>query len=315
MLEEPSREGLTKKEVALSLGISRGSLYYQKKLPLKDEILRQQIEAVMREHSGYGYRPVSFALGISENRARRVMKKFHLRPERAAKVHKKPLDSGKEERNFPCITKLFCPIQPNIVWVSDFTFISYRGKFVHLCTIVDLFTGEILGSAIMLHHSSELVSTALMRAITSTGVAPEWFHSDQGSEYDSSKIEALCLRYGIKQSMSPKSSPWCNGMQESIFGRFKITFGDPQRFDTLEELIEALYSHVHYFTEYRIKNRLRMSPAQFRRKWEATQETLNSQASSQVMSLPPDPPHSRTQQLRLSQNSISQLTATTSFFN
>ena len=196
-----------------------------------------------------------------------------------------------------------------------FRSISYRGKFVHLCTIVDLFTGEILGSAIMLHHSAELVATALMRAIANTGVAPEWFHSDQGSEYDSAKIEALCLRYGIKQSMSPKSSPWCNGMQEAIFGRFKITFGDPERFHTLEELIEALYAHIHYFTEHRIKNRLRMSPAQFRRKWEAQQEILKSQASSQVMSLPPDPPHFQTNQLRLIPRTGSQLTTTTSFFS
>ena len=32
-----------------------------------------------------------------------------------------------------------------MLWASDFTFISYKGEFVYLCTVIDAFTGEVLG--------------------------------------------------------------------------------------------------------------------------------------------------------------------------
>jgi hypothetical protein len=45
----------------------------------------------------------------------------------------------------------------------------------------------------------------------------------------------------VEISMSPRSSPWWNGSQESFFGRFKVEFGDLDRFETLPDLVEALY--------------------------------------------------------------------------
>jgi hypothetical protein len=40
-------EAGTKSALARELGVSRASLYYQRKLPEKDELLRREIEAVM----------------------------------------------------------------------------------------------------------------------------------------------------------------------------------------------------------------------------------------------------------------------------
>ena len=93
-------------------------------------------------------------------------------------------------------------------------------------------------------------------------------------------------------SMNPKGSPWCNGAQESFFGRFKVEFGDFDRFDTLADLLEVLYEQLHYFSNIRIKTRLKMSPAEFREKWESQRQQLSTiiHRNPQVMSLPPDPP-------------------------
>ena len=54
--------------------------------------------------------------------------------------------------------------------------------------------------------------------------------------------------------MSPKSSPWWNGSQESFFGPFKVEFGDVDRFENLPNLVEALYRQLHYHWNLRIKN-------------------------------------------------------------
>ena len=275
--------------------MSRGSLYYKRLIPEKDEELRRQIEAVMIENPGYGYRRVADALCINHKRAMRVMKKFGLKPARRANSPRKPLDEGKAACSYPVITQVLCPIAPNVVWVSDFTFISFQGKFLYLATVIDLFTGEVLGFSIMKAHNAELIIEALERAAKREGCYPEWFHSDQGSEYDSDRVSKWLNAHQVQISMSPKASPWRNGSQESFFGRFKVEIGDFDRFERLSELLEEIFQFIAYYNQVRIKNKLRMSPTAFRKKWEERHRKFSTllPGNSQLMSLPPwNPPPS-----------------------
>lgn len=262
-----STEQVSKTELARRLGVSRGSLYYRHKLPVKDDSLRREIEAVMEKHPGYGHRRVADALKISKERARRVMRKFHLKPARRAKAPRKPQDEGRPAEPYPDITAVMCPCTPHTVWVSDFTYICFHGIFIYLATVLDLFTGEVLAAQVMTFHSAELVLRTLLAAILRSGSIPEWFHSDQGNEYISKEVRDVLRLLEIEISMAPKKSPWRNASQESFFGRFKVEFGDPERFATMPELVDALYQHIAYFSHYRIKNRLHMSPVEFRKRW------------------------------------------------
>jgi transposase InsO family protein len=284
-------EVTNKSALARELGVSRSSLYYRPKKPDKDEVLRREIERVMLKNPGYGSPRVAIALKINEKRAARVMRKYGLRPARRAKTPYKPADQGRESLEYPCILSLLSPIAPDVVWASDFTFICYRGAFVYLCTVIDVFTGEVLGFNISRTHDANFVLLAIRRAIERTGIVPQWFHSDQGSEYASSIVRTFLVSRGVKISMNPKSAPWCNGSQESFFGRFKVEFGEFDRFDTYAELLEELYQQLHYFTFERIKTKLKMSPAEFRQEWIARQSELFTQIHSypQVMSLPHTP--------------------------
>lgn len=282
----------SKSALAKELGLSRSSLYYHRKMPEKDEALRREIEAVMHDNPGYGSPRVAMALGINRKRAARVMRKFGLKPARRSKTPRKRQDEGREALKYPNILSKLSPVAPDVVWVSDFTFISFRGEFIYLCTVLDVFTGEVLGFNISRNHDAGFVRLAIERAIKRAATLPDWIHSDQGSEYASELVCSWLESQGVKISMNPKGSPWCNGSQESFFGRFKVEFGDFNRFDTLADLLEALYEQIHYFSNIRIKTKLRMSPAQFRQQWEIRQEKLSTNIHSypQVMSLPPDPP-------------------------
>lgn len=284
----------SKSALARELGVSRASLYYRHKLPEKDEALRRQIEAVMLKHPGYGSPRVAIALKINEKRAARVMRKFGLKPARRCKTPSKPEDRGREALRHPNILGKLSPIAPDVVWASDFTFISFRGLFVYLCTVIDVFTGEVLGFNISRTHDARFVRLAIERAIQRTGTLPAWFHSDQGSEYASDTVLGWLTSLGVGISMNPKGSPWCNAAQESFFGRFKTEFGDFERFDTYADLLEELYEQLRYFTHDRIKTKLKMPPAEFRQQWSERQEELSRRIHSfpQVLSLPPCPPHS-----------------------
>lgn len=284
-------EERNKSALAKELGVSRSSLYYRPKKPDKDEALRREIEQVMLKNPGYGSPRVAIALKINEKRAARVMKKFGLRPARRSKTPYKPADQGRESLALPCALSTLSPIAPDVVWASDFTFICYRGSFVYLCTVIDVFTGEVLGFNISRTHDANFVLLAIKRAVERTTTVPEWFHSDQGSEYASNRVQSFLESRGVTISMNPKSSPWCNGSQESFFGRFKVEFGEFDRFETYAELLEELYQQLSYFTFERIKTKLRMSPAEFRQEWIARQSQLATQihSYSQVMSLPHAP--------------------------
>ena len=63
--------------------------------------------------------------------------------------------------------------------------------------------------------------------------------------------------------MSAKGCPWENGYQESFYDKFKIDFGDPQRFSSLGELVYQIYQTIYVYNTKRIHTPLGMSPKEF----------------------------------------------------
>lgn len=259
---------LTKKELAESLGVSRSSLYYTRKRPKIDAFIKYQIESVMSKHRSYGHKRIAMELKYNKKRILRVMKKFNLKPYRRRTIKPvKPDDLGKPQSQYQNLIKDFCPIRPNVVWVSDFTFIEFGDGFIYLATIMDLFSREITGWNISKHHDTGLVLGALLDALEKVGSCPIYLHSDQGSEYESNRYTDECKRNRITISMSKKSSPWENGFQESFYSNFKLDLGHVDQFEALGELTEAIHLAINYYNRDRIHTSLKTSPAQFRERY------------------------------------------------
>ncbi len=267
---------ITKTQVAIKLGISRGMLYYQHKRPLVDEEIKHQIEAVLAEHKAYGHKRIAPELKLNKKRILRVMKKFHIKPYRQhGKKPNKKEDRGKAaEKDAVNIYKLLCPIAPNIVWASDFTYIKYKGRFIYVATIMDMYTREIRGIAISRFHNQNLVMEAFMDAEKRTGTHPLYLHSDQGSEYTSDDYKTYVASKGITISFADKASPWQNGFQESFYGKFKVDLGYMEQFESLGELIEAIYQTIHYYNNRRRHTSLNTNPVQFRLNYYIKKEAL-----------------------------------------
>ncbi|MDP3731068.1 MAG: integrase core domain-containing protein, partial [bacterium] len=60
-----------------------------------------------------------------------------------------------------------------------------------------------------------------------------------------------------------KASPWENGYQESFYNQFKVDLGDPNRFESLGELIYAVYQTIHHYNKDRIHTILKTSPQKY----------------------------------------------------
>lgn len=258
-------KNISKSKLALKLGISRGMLYYQHKRELTDKHLKEEIVKVLEKHKSYGHRSIALELGLNKKRILRIMQKYHLKPQkRRSKKPVKKDDLGKPISIFKNKIESFCPIKPNIVWVSDFTYISFQDKFIYLATIMDLFTREIIGWSISKYHTKELVMDTFKDALLNTKTTPIYFHSDQGSEYDSHNMINILQSEHIIISMSRKSSPWENGFQESFYSRFKLELGNTNQYLDLGELIEALHQTIYYLNHEKIHLKLKMSPVKFR---------------------------------------------------
>lgn len=257
-------ESNNKKAFAQKLGISRSSLYYNSKMKIRDQCLKEQILASLSEHPSYGHKRLALHLGRNKKCILRVMKKFGIKPyRRRVRKHYKPGDLKNDPLPMPNYAKIMCPLKRNVLWASDFTYFWYKKKWFYLCTILDIFNREVIGVSFSANHDKELVLSALRDALDKNP-APLYIHSDQGSEYQSYAYFDMLKEYKIKVSFSDKASPWQNGYQESFYSEFKKDLGDVSRFETLGEFIEGLYQQIYYYNHKRIHTALSMPPSLFK---------------------------------------------------
>lgn len=254
---------MTKAEIAKQLGVARSTLYYQSRLSLKDEQLRQDILQVLHLHPSYGYRRLAIHLGVNKKRTLRVMQLYGIKPYR--RRGRKPAYTkapSLANSELPNLLKDYFPLMPNDVWVSDFTYVPYAGRFIYVATVMDLYSREIVGWHISNRHDTALVAAAFFAALEQHS-RPRILHSDRGSEYLSQIYLELATNCGVKMSYSAKASPWENGYQESFYNGFKIDLGDPGRFESTGQLLEAIHLQLYVYNHWRIHLSLKMAPKQY----------------------------------------------------
>ena len=255
-----ARFSTSRRAVTQALKISYKHLNRRSKREEKDLDLKQQIEAAHRFHPAYGHRRLAWHLGINHKRILRVMHKFGIKPPRR-KIRRHYCTRSVFHCPFTNLIKNLTVIGINQVWCSDVSYVFFQGRFWYLATIEDIFTRQLVGFAFGRHHDSRLVLAALKMAILITGTVSLIFHSDQGTEFMAEAVINFLQSKGVKISVSDKASPWQNGYKESFFGRFKDEFGDVNRFNSIAELMEEIYSQIRYYNQDRIHTALKMPPA------------------------------------------------------
>lgn len=252
------------------LNIPRSTFYYASILDGKDLKLKDKIEAVLEDNPSYGHKRIANHLKRNKKPVLRVMKKFDIRPRRKHKKPKNKRKDGEYEASPNLLVSLF-PLFKNHIWITDFTYLKWRGRWVYVATVIDLFTREVIGLSIKTCHGAILVCEALLDALMDNQT-PTIIHSDQGSEYRSKLFRAILKDFNINQSMSKKASPWQNGYQESFYGNWKVDIGDVNRIKSLGELTAELYRSIYYYNYKRIHTSLGMPPKKFAEKFAQEKE-------------------------------------------
>jgi putative transposase len=155
----------------------------------------------------------------------------------------------------------------NAVWTSDITYLGTDQGWLYLCVVRDGCSRRVVGWAVDDHLRTDLVQTALRRAVTLRGAFPGTviFHADRGCQYTSQQLADAARDLPILQSVGRTGVCWDNAASESFFSTLKAEFYDRYRWATKSAARRA----VGHWIEERY-NRLRrhssigmLSPVRF----------------------------------------------------
>jgi len=169
---------------------------------------------------------------------------------------------------------------PNQAWVSDISYVRTRQGWLYLAAVMDLFSRKIVGWAMAPTMPTELVASALRRAMQQRKPAPGLLlHSDRGSQYASLEYQALLDQHSIRCSMSRKGNCWDNAVMERFFLNLKMervwqrdyaNHGEGQR--DITEYIVGFYNNVRLHSKLGY-----LPPAAYERKMAAIPPILVSE--------------------------------------
>ena len=193
----------------------------------QDIALRDEIERIILEYAGYGYRRVTQELSrrgwqVNHKRVLRIMR------EESLLCHLKKrfvITTTNSRHGFPVYPNVLAATSlsaPDQAWVADFTYIRLRSAFVYLACILDAFSRRCVGWHLSREMNTQMTSSALHQAIAERHPQPGLIHhSDRGVQYASHEYIEQLQVIGAQVSMSAVGNPYDNAKAESFFKTLK----------------------------------------------------------------------------------------------
>ena len=134
-------------------------------------------------------------------------------------------------------------------WVTDITYLATAQGWVYLAVVLDLFSRKVVGWALGESLETELVSTALRRAIEARRPEGQQLlhHSDRGCQYTSAAYQQTLQALGITCSMSRTGCCYDNAVMERFFWSLKYEWTHHQAYADLEAARFSVFKYIETF--------------------------------------------------------------------
>jgi transposase InsO family protein len=122
------------------------------------------------------------------------------------------------------VNRQFQTPAPNMLWVSDFTYVATWQGFAYVAFVIDSFARRIVGWRVSRTAHAGFVLDALEQALHDRRPAHRSglvHHSDRGSQYISIKYTERLAAAGIEPSVGSVGDSYDNALAESINGLYK----------------------------------------------------------------------------------------------
>jgi transposase InsO family protein len=213
----------------------------------RDADLRKEIRRVFDANFGvYGVRKVwrqmkREGFDVARCTVARLMRAMGLK----GVVRGKPAKTTISDKAAPCpldrVNRQFQAPAPNVLWVSDFTFVATWKGFVYVAFVIDTFARRIVGWRVSRTAHADFVLDALEQALhdrqpfAGSGLV---HHSDRGSQYVSIRYTERLAEAGIEPSVGSVGDSYDNALAETINGLFETEVihwrGPWQSFEAVE---------------------------------------------------------------------------------
>jgi putative transposase len=196
----------------------------------RDAALRGDIRRVFDENfQVYGVRKVWRQLvregqDVARCTVARLMKTMGLQ----GVIRGRRLRTTISDKAAPCpldrVNRQFKAPQPNLLWVSDFTYVATWAGFVYVAFVIDAYARRIVGWRVSRSAHAGFVLDALEQAlhdrrpVSGSGLV---HHSDRGVQYVSIKYTERLAEAGLEPSVGSIGDSYDNALAESINGLYK----------------------------------------------------------------------------------------------
>ena len=250
------------------LAVSRGGFHRWKNRPTvhseANEALLKAIKRLFVYHNGnYGYPRIYRALRdegwkVNRKRVARLMREERLVGKAAKLYRRKKLPENSCTRLDNLRYKKPAPKRPNEQWVGDVSYINFKGHWLYLSVVLDLYSRKVIGWSLDSQRTTTLTLASLEMALSQrekkSGLI---FHSDKGAEYASHIFQARLRSAGIKPSMNRPKSMIDNIHVESFFRTFKTESYHGEYFHDQAEFAERTRWYLdEYYNHHRIHSSL-----------------------------------------------------------
>ena len=257
-----------KSVIARTLGISRGSLYYQSKMEWKDKLVANEVTRIHDEDDDtLGHKKLSTLLGIGKNRVLRVMRKYALKARKRSKKYVYRGKSSTVQPNLANQDEYRLSLDLGIIYSDIFEFRLRDGSIVRGCFALLKQTRQILSLVFDYCMKATLVHATINHAqLPSDAVV---WHSDQGKQFGAQKTVELVIQKGLLPSMSRAGTPTDNPFAERFVGTFKHAVVRKQSYYNLGEFLHEAQKWINFYNNRRPHEGLKqLSPNAYAQKYD-----------------------------------------------
>lgn len=146
----------------------------------------------------------------------------------AGVIRGKSVKTTVQDKAVPCpldhVNRNFKAPAPNVLWVSDFTYVSTWAGFVYVAFVIDVYARRIIGWRVSRTQHASFVLDVLEQALYERRPAQRdglVHHSDRVSHYVSIQYTERLAEAGIKPSVGSVGDSYDNALAETINGLYK----------------------------------------------------------------------------------------------
>lgn len=229
-------------------GVARSSWYYQPRGESEENLLYMRlIDEQYLKTPFYGSPRMCWVLrqkgyNVNEKRVSRLMKVMGLQ----AIYPKKNLSKAAPgHKIYPYLLRGLKIDCPNQVWSTDITYIRMLRGFLYLCAVIDWHSRAILSWRLSNTMDVDFCIETLEDALES-GIKPEIFNTDQGSQFTSPKFTQILLDHKVQISMDGRGRALDNVFIERLWRDVKYEHVFLHEYENGADLYKGLEAYFHF---------------------------------------------------------------------